>query len=258
MNYVEEKRTKSYPLLVKLLLVLTAIAAIIALIGVYVYYDHFGRDNFWNFGNQESFGLFGDYIGGLLNPILTFLTVALLVWSIQIQIKELQKSTSALEETKIAHQEQLALNIKESERKQLHDSSNMHIKNCEDLLNKPIFELFVNHRNHMLSIYDMIHDPKYQGKSPINDLLYTFPTILEQGNDSNARHLYSIKNQLAFSISTVCSLITYLKLNALRHSWDSRVQTLMVECKEINILSEEEFNDFKLALLGANEMAKPT
>ncbi len=33
---------------------------------------------------------FGDFVGGTLNPILTFITIALLIWSIRIQMSELK------------------------------------------------------------------------------------------------------------------------------------------------------------------------
>lgn len=57
--------------------------------------------------NKDNFGMFGDYFGGLLNPILTFLTVLLLIRSLTLQsetlkitAKELQNSTRELEYTK--------------------------------------------------------------------------------------------------------------------------------------------------------------
>lgn len=39
-------------------------------------------------GNRESFGLFGDYIGGILNPIFGFITVLLLLSTLRLQSKE--------------------------------------------------------------------------------------------------------------------------------------------------------------------------
>jgi hypothetical protein len=47
--------------------------------------------NFFNsILSQESVAQFGDYLGGVLNPILGFATISLLVWSIQIQLRELK------------------------------------------------------------------------------------------------------------------------------------------------------------------------
>lgn len=68
---------------------------------------------FWNFhgawGNQGDFGAFGDFFGGILNPILGFATVTLLVWSLNIQLNELSLSRNELslsrEELRLTRQE---------------------------------------------------------------------------------------------------------------------------------------------------------
>lgn len=65
------------------------------IVGVHLY-------NFLTTGkhDQEAFAQFGDYIGGLLNPILGFSTVILLIYSIRIQAKELQNTTEELRLTR--------------------------------------------------------------------------------------------------------------------------------------------------------------
>ncbi|MGI2159488.1 hypothetical protein [Shewanella baltica] len=47
-------------------------------------------------GNQGDFGAFGDFLGGVLNPILGFATVGLLIWSLKMQMKELSHSNEQL------------------------------------------------------------------------------------------------------------------------------------------------------------------
>jgi uncharacterized membrane protein len=42
-------------------------------------------------GNQENFAQFGDFMGGVLNPIFSFLTIFLLVGSLALQRQELSK-----------------------------------------------------------------------------------------------------------------------------------------------------------------------
>ena len=49
--------------------------------------------------NKDNFGQIGDLLGGLVNPILTFFTIGLLVWSIQIQLKELKLTRQELSES---------------------------------------------------------------------------------------------------------------------------------------------------------------
>lgn len=73
----------------KWLIILLAIVAA-SLLGLY----------FMNFnggwGNQGDFGTFGDFLGGVLNPILGFATVGLLIWSLKMQMKELSLSNQQL------------------------------------------------------------------------------------------------------------------------------------------------------------------
>ena len=67
---------------------------------------------YYNFSNsyltQESVAQFGDYIGGTFNPLLGFATVALLVWSLQIQLRELKLTRYEMEKNTKANDEQAA------------------------------------------------------------------------------------------------------------------------------------------------------
>jgi hypothetical protein len=51
-------------------------------------------------GNQADFGAFGDFLGGVLNPVLGFATVGLLIWSLKLQMNELALTRQELAETK--------------------------------------------------------------------------------------------------------------------------------------------------------------
>ncbi|MCL1048455.1 hypothetical protein L2755_02250 [Shewanella abyssi] len=51
-------------------------------------------NNGW--GNQADFGAFGDFLGGVLNPVLGFATVGLLIWSLKMQMEELSLSRKEL------------------------------------------------------------------------------------------------------------------------------------------------------------------
>lgn len=55
-------------------------------------------------GDQEIFAQFGDFLGGVLNPIFSFLTVILLVWSLYMQRKELGQVVEEMELTRDVHQ----------------------------------------------------------------------------------------------------------------------------------------------------------
>lgn len=77
----------------------------------------------WQFpgtwGNQELFAQFGDFVGGTINPILGFATIGLLVWSINIQLKELRDTRREARDSRIAFQEQLDIAKNETSLKQI-------------------------------------------------------------------------------------------------------------------------------------------
>jgi NhaP-type Na+/H+ and K+/H+ antiporter len=54
-------------------------------------------------------GAFGDFIGGLLNPVVAFLAFLLLARSLRIQGYELSQATSAFKESAISQNEQAKL-----------------------------------------------------------------------------------------------------------------------------------------------------
>ena len=63
-----------------------------------LYFSEFNKGFGW--GSQEKFAQFGDFVGGTLNPILGFATVALLVWSINVQMKDLRLTREEIAATK--------------------------------------------------------------------------------------------------------------------------------------------------------------
>jgi uncharacterized membrane protein len=69
---------------------------VVALLVVGFYFGRFRGE----LGNQEVFAQFGDYFGGVLNPMLGFATVALLIYSIRLQAKELRNTTEELRLTR--------------------------------------------------------------------------------------------------------------------------------------------------------------
>ncbi|EKE75193.1 hypothetical protein [Gallaecimonas xiamenensis] len=58
---------------------------------------------------HDAFGTFGDYVGGLLNPILSFLTIVLLIWSLHMQRQELVETRKELKQAAQAQSEMAAL-----------------------------------------------------------------------------------------------------------------------------------------------------
>lgn len=79
--------------------ILLGIALIGFVIVMVAYFFNFNDQ----FGSQEVFGQFGDFIGGVLNPIFSFLTICLLIVSLAMQRKELNKVVEELELAREVH-----------------------------------------------------------------------------------------------------------------------------------------------------------
>lgn len=77
---------------------ITSLCVAVACILILIYRSSKNIDT-TEFGSAESFGQFGDYVGGLLNPVFGFFTVWLLVRSLKYQNKdfELTKRTATSE-----------------------------------------------------------------------------------------------------------------------------------------------------------------
>lgn len=101
---------------------LIILLAIVAAFLLALYFINFNG----SWGNQGDFGAFGDFLGGVLNPILGFATVGLLIWSLKLQMNELALSRQELALTR----QELAETKKETSlsRKAMEEQVN-HIKN---------------------------------------------------------------------------------------------------------------------------------
>ncbi|MFT5719646.1 MAG: putative membrane protein [Oleiphilaceae bacterium] len=101
---------------------LIILLAVVAASLLAMYFTNF--NDAW--GNQADFGAFGDFLGGVLNPVLGFATVGLLIWSLKLQMNELSLTRQELAETKeetalsrLAMQEQVAHLQKEAKLNEL-------------------------------------------------------------------------------------------------------------------------------------------
>jgi uncharacterized membrane protein len=95
---------KSYKFLPKNLLVIFLIgaAAVIAVFGLYFsqFHSQFSNEN-------SNWGTFGDFVGGTLNPLLSFLGLLALLLTVAMQRDELEKTHEVLDKQLAAQVEQL-------------------------------------------------------------------------------------------------------------------------------------------------------
>lgn len=207
------------------------------------------------FGDQETFGLFGDYIGGLTNPVLTFLTVVLLVWSIQIQIKELNATREELKETRRVHEKQLASNMDEQICRQLQDDANLYLNNCEELLDKPFFtiDFSVELGRKILSVNDLYNNTNYINQPELLDIFDKFESFREGSNTPESLHINTIRAQVGYGVYSTIYLLQYLKLEVLKFSWQSRALHLLTRCESMNIIPKDEVDRFRQALYACDD-----
>jgi len=78
-------------------------AAIILVVGVY-YYFHMQYDIA---AGPEAWGSFGDYLGGVLSPILMFMTILLLIFDLRFTREELKLTRKELEQATNAQEAQV-------------------------------------------------------------------------------------------------------------------------------------------------------
>lgn len=116
---------------------ISVIIAILATIYFVIYFGHGGL-------TQGRLAQFGDFVGGTLNPVLGFLTVGLLVWSIQIQMKELKATREEIAATKVetelsrkAMEKQVEVSMREAKRSQLKDE----LSDLRVLINEQLVEI---------------------------------------------------------------------------------------------------------------------
>lgn len=120
-------------------LIFSAVVMFCLVFGVLItYFSHFGSE----LGDQGEFGTFGDFLGGTLNPIFGFSTVVLLVWSIQIQVRELKdtrkefkRSADAQEQIEIAQKMELEFYKKKGSVENLKNELADSKVNLKELLN---------------------------------------------------------------------------------------------------------------------------
>lgn len=115
------------------------IAAIVIIAGVFgAYTNQFSEHAL---GGPAEWGMFGDYVGGLANPLLSFLTIFLLIVSLYFQTQELAATRDELAQSKEAMQKANKLhdtNITLQTRNHLRPQLQEHFETCLSRLDRAI------------------------------------------------------------------------------------------------------------------------
>lgn len=99
-----------------------------------------------NFGQQNEFAQFGDYLGGVLNPILSFATIFLLLFTVKLQIDSLNLQAQEVEATRLelsqsreAAQEQIRHMKVEAKKADVYKTIQVLEERLEGLYREPVF-----------------------------------------------------------------------------------------------------------------------
>jgi uncharacterized membrane protein len=110
----------------------TPVIIIVALVAITIF--------FWNFGNitGDNIGQIGDYFGGWLNPLLTFINVLLLIFSIRFQVHELKETRLEVAAAREAQEQSSVANIKQAQlidQQILKAQQSFNVEQCEKAFN---------------------------------------------------------------------------------------------------------------------------
>lgn len=127
---------------------------------------------------QSQWGVFGDYLGGILNPILSFLAFLGLLWTISLNYDELRRTSEYLKKEEIQQQKQDIYRLIEtiySELKEVLDqkcvsggyvdkptySSIKILLGDKNIDNKTLNDFVKNNNNDFLTLHDLFHQLKF-------------------------------------------------------------------------------------------------
>ena len=77
---------------------LICVAVLLLLIVASAYFMKFGS---FGPGDQATWGQFGDYMGGTLNPLLAFLSLIALLFTVSLQTRQVQMTAEQLQNSKL-------------------------------------------------------------------------------------------------------------------------------------------------------------
>ena len=135
-NSQEKSKLASSDQLLKWLVWIFA-SAIAAVAAVFIFY-------LFNFQGSltlehERWGTFGDFMGGTLSPILSFLALAALLLTIVLQNRELEATRVEISQSRIAAQEQVAHFKNESKKTDVYKTIQVLEGRLEKLYREPIY-----------------------------------------------------------------------------------------------------------------------
>lgn len=220
-----------------------------------------------NLGEKNSklpfYGQLGDFFGGILNPAFGLITVCLLVWSIKIQVHELQASREELklsrkeivlsrvemERSANALADQVRLNQNEYDRKQIEAAAEHYIRIIEAGLETKIEELdgdisSVRFGPNTFSINEAIQDLKYRSENSQKLKLRMLIEFQEERNESKKFPFIALSVHLVSSLHDLIGCIEelgekYITSAVLGGYWANRAQRIVSDFHSLQLINNE-------------------
>ncbi|MBL4576757.1 MAG: hypothetical protein JKY51_11815 [Opitutaceae bacterium] len=208
-------------------------------------------------GGTAAFGAFGDYIGGLVNPILGFSTVMLLIYSIRLQMKELRESTEALQASQEAHEDQVKVStglLNEAKKANADQLKKMQgdvirsqlTKHAEMLTNEHIKLMgkgFLPQSGDNLSLDQILMMKRRNLNKIAQTYIDGFPSQMDTQNEKLLVvkiHLLTVKEKVHLTTLTLIDLLPMLELPSLKALWEDRIHDMLADYEDLRIFTNEE------------------
>lgn len=248
MEEIDQKKENKFIIFLKdwYFLILLILAIIVAYIIVNYYISRF--DECLLFGGPDTFGVFGDFIGGILNPTLAFFSLIALLITIRIQSKELKNSTEELAKSSEALTEQSkSLKIQNFETTFFNMLSlhNEIVKNIQ--FDKHIFFNYVRvsnkyDYNKIIPYKNIMSIENQDGRNAIKDILVKIDKI-SLSNNHPPRVFTFIYNQCQNNLQGI-----------LGHYFGNIYQILKLISTDKNILDKRKYSNLFRAQFSSTEL----
>lgn len=224
-----------------------------------------------NLGEKNSklpfYGQLGDFFGGILNPAFGLITVCLLVWSIKIQVHELQASREELklsrkeivlsrvemERSANALADQVRLNQNEYNRKQVETAAEHYIRAIEKCFEIQIEVVDVQHtegRNFnapvspTVSLNEALHEHRYRTYETGKPKLELYRTLFSDLDALRAVPLLMLNTEITSNLAKLVACVEnlgqqYLNNNVLGAFWEKRVHEIIDNAYQLDLISHD-------------------
>ncbi|TXH70788.1 MAG: hypothetical protein E6Q83_04520 [Thiothrix sp.] len=179
------EKTKNEEKTLNIILVFIGIFSVFAILGVllFYFYHHFYQDISTN---NADWGTFGDFLGGSLNPILSFLGLMALLLTIRLQLKELKETRDELKRAADAQ-----ANSEVVLRKQIETQGKQKFENT-------FFALLNQHNNTLLALAGYLDGSKEFSNMINSNDIYSASIIFQERNHIWERYFRILYQLLKF------------------------------------------------------------